>query len=119
VFLVRALQEIRDLFADDLFWRVMMFMTGVFFLAIPTLAIIFNVLSRDTDMALGILLAIFAIFGSFLFYAAVWGSARILEKAVNWGNSGEIAFFLGLVTFAIPITMIIRYVRRREQRRNT
>lgn len=116
---MRAFQEIRDLFDDDLFWRVMMFMTGLFFLAIPTLAIIFNVLSRDTDMALVILLGIFAIFGSFLLYAAVWGSARILEKAVGWGNSGEIAFVLGLLTFAIPITMIIRYVRRREQRRNT
>jgi len=116
---VRALQKIRDLFGDDLFWRVMIFMTGLFFLAIPTLAIIFNVVRRDTDIALVILLGIFAIFGSFLFYAAVWGSARILRKAVAWGNSGDIAFFLGLITFAIPITIIIRYVRRREQGRDT
>jgi len=116
---MRALQEIRDLFEDDLFWRVMMFMTGLFFLAIPTLAIVFNVLRQDTDMALVILLGIFAVFGTFLIYAAVSGSARILEKAVAWGNSGDIAFALGLVTFAIPITMIIKYVRRRESQRNT
>lgn len=111
-----TLQKISALFEDELFWRVMTFMTGLFFLAIPTLALIFNVLNQHADMALVILLGIITSFGSLLLYAAVYGSARTLKKAVFWGNSGEVAFILGLITLAIPVTMIIKYARSRRQR---
>lgn len=91
-------------------------MTALFFLAIPVLALIFNVLNQNTDMALVILLGILAVFGSFLLYAAIYGSSHILEKAVFWGNSGEVVFILGVITLAIPITIIIKQVLHRKQR---
>jgi hypothetical protein len=94
--------------------RVTIFITGALITAVPLAAILFGALSKNYDSALYILLALFAILGLFLLYASIFGSDRFLDNASNWANSGEILFFLGLLTFAIPITLLLRYLKSRQ-----
>jgi hypothetical protein len=95
--------------------RVTIFITGALITAVPLAAILFGALSKNYDSALYILLALFAILGLFLLYASIFGSDRFLDNASNWANSGEILFFLGLLTFAIPITLLLRRLKSRQK----
>jgi len=115
--MLRLAQKIRDLlFRDSLFLRVTIFITGALVGTIPLAAVILGTLSKNYDSALYILLALFAIFAMFLLYASTFGSDRLIDKAVNWANSGDILFFLGLVTFAIPVTLLIRLYQNKHHR---
>jgi len=112
-----TVQQIREfLFRDSLFLRVTIFITGALIAAIPLAAVLFGALSKNYDFALYILLALFAVLGLFLLYASLFGSDRFLDNASNWANSGEILFFIGLLTFAIPITLLIRWLKNRPNR---
>ena len=114
--MIRAIQQIRDLlFKDDLFLRVIIVITGLLVAAIPFTAVLLGALSKNYDSALYVLLAVFAIFGLFLMYAGIFGSDHFLDKASNFANSGELFFFLGLVTFAVPITLLIRWLKRKRE----
>lgn len=113
--MLRLAQKIRDLlFRDNLFLRVTIFITGALIGAIPLAAVLLGALSKNYDSALYILLALFAIFAMFLLYASTFGSDRLIDKAANWANSGDILFFLGLVTFAIPVTLLIRLYQNKH-----
>jgi len=113
--MLRLVQKIRDLlFRDNLFLRVTIFITGALFGAIPLAAVLLGALSKNYDSALYILLALFAIFAMLLLYASTLGSDRLMGKAANWANSGDILFFLGLVTLAIPVTLLIRLYQKKH-----
>ena len=115
--MLKFAQKIRDLlFGDNLFLRVTIFITGALIGAIPLAAVLLGALSKNYDSALYILLALLAIFAMFLFYASTLGSDRLIDKAANWANSGDILFFLGLVTFAIPVTLLIRLYQNKHNR---
>jgi hypothetical protein len=107
--MLRLAQKIRDLlFKDNLFLRVTIFITGALIGAIPLTAVFLGALSKNYNSALYILLVLFAIFAMFLLYASTFGSDRLVDKAAKWASSGDIIFMLGLVTFAIPVTLLIR-----------
>lgn len=114
--MLRSIQQIRDLlFGDSLFLRVTIFITGALIAAIPLAAVLFGALSKNHDSALYILLVLLAILGLFLLYAALFGSNLPLDNASNWANSGDILFFIGLLTFAIPITLLIRWLKKQAK----
>ncbi len=115
--MLRLARKVRDLlFRDNLFLRVTVFITGTLIGAIPLAAVLLGAMNKNYDSALYILLALFAVFAMFLLYASTLGSDRLIEKAADWSNSGDIIFFLGLVTFAIPITLLIRLYQDRHNK---
>lgn len=110
---LRLQRATRALFVDDLFSRVLIFMTGTLFLAVPLLALGFDVITRSSDSALLVLISILVIVGSFFIYASTKGSDRLIERTAIWSDSGELLILFGLLTLAIPITLLIRYFRPR------
>lgn len=103
------------LLKDDLLGRVMIFNTGVIIIAIPILAAYFGVISKNSDPAIYAILILFALLGLFLLYTPIWGSSKLLEKAADWANSGELGLILMLITFSIPITILIRLIQGKKQ----
>lgn len=102
---------------DDLLTRVMIFNTGVIIIAIPILSAYFGIIAKDSDPVFYIALILLTLLGLFLLYTPVWGSNRLLEKAADWANSGELGLFLGLITLSIPITILIRLFQGIKQDR--
>src|SRR5262245_5139432 len=108
----RLLKYMHDaLFSDDLLLRVFIFMTGALLLMIPVLAAVFGHLAAGADPALYIWVGFFAVLALSLIYASLFGGARLMKYASVWAVPGELAIFLGLITFAIPITLVIRLFR--------
>ena len=113
---MRLLQHMRDvLFDDDLFVRVIIFMTGALLLVIPVLAVLFGVLASGSDPALFILLGFFAVLAIILICSSLYGGDGLMKHASAWAGSGELAVVLGLITLAIPITLLIRLLRPRQR----
>ena len=111
----RAISQLRDdLFGDDLFIRVTVFIMGMIITAIPVLALVSGAASEANDLSFYILLGLMAVLGLFLFYASLRGGEKLLDKAVLWGISAELIFVLGLLTLAAPITIAIKRFRRQD-----
>ncbi len=102
-----------ELLEDDLLVRVIIFITGFLVGAIPIAFILFSDLTSNYDAVIYILLVLLTVLATFLIYASACGSKSLLEKAGDWANSGDLLFFLGLVTFAIPITLLIRQYQKK------
>ena len=105
-----------DLFGDDLFPRVTIFIMGMIITAIPILALVSGVAFEANDSSFYILLGLFAVLGVFLFYASVRGGEKLLDKAALWGIPAELIFVLGLLTLAAPITIVIKRFRKQNER---
>ena len=106
------------LFIDDLFVRVIIFITGLLIGAIPLAVVLYGGLANGHDSAIYILLVLLTTLAAFLLYSSTFGSKRLLDKAVDWANSGDLLFFLGLITFAIRITLLIRLYQNKNNKRD-
>ena len=102
---------------DQLFIRVTVFIVGAVAAAIPIVALLSGVVVEVNDGALNMLLLILEVVGGFLLFASVWGNDNVLLKAVVWSCPGDLMLTLGLVTLAVPITLLINFFARRNHDR--
>jgi hypothetical protein len=105
----------RPLAQDHLFLRVTIFMSGFLLGLIPVLALVSGVLTRNSDPALSILLLLFALISSWFIYASLSATDRTLDKIVTSFILTDFVIILGALTLALPITLLIRTVQRRQR----
>jgi len=106
----------KALFERQLFWRVTIFMTGCLLALIPVLALSFGIANQRSDPALLILLVLIVALATFFMWSAVGASERSLDSAVGWFAMSELLFILGMLTLAVPITLIIRALQHQTER---
>lgn len=111
----RTVRSHRALVDDDLFVRVTIFMTGLLFDFVPALALVTGVLTRESDPALIILLSLIAVAGAWLMYASRAATADRLDNFVTLLALSDFLIIWGVITMALPITLLIRAVRRRRR----
>jgi drug/metabolite transporter (DMT)-like permease len=117
------LAYVRDLIADPLFFRICMFLWGLPFAALSACAL-FSWRPSEPLEWLGILLVLaLGIFGLVLMFVSVFGSEHSVDKTASaMADGGEIAgLVLAVVAalFALPITILLRALKRRSRKNRT
>lgn len=100
-----------DLFGDDLFPRVIIFMFGLILGFIVLVAMVSGVALDSKDGSFLILLSLMSVLALAAIYAALRGGEKFLDHMAVWVG-GEIMLILGLVTLAAPITIAIKRLRK-------
>lgn len=108
-----SLDRLRDdLFGDDLFPRVIIFMFGLIIGFIVLVAMVSGVAFESKDGSFLNLLSLMAVLALAALYAALRGGEKLLGHMALWVG-GEIMLILGLVTLAAPITIAIKRLWKR------
>lgn len=114
-----ARSYIKDVIADPLFVRVCMVVWGAPFIVLGVVAVPqVHPTGAGGWFALSILTA-FGCYGAYLVSVALFGGARLVERSTGaMSEGGEVVglvFALAVAVLAVPITVVIRAMRRNRE----
>jgi hypothetical protein len=113
-----VLRKLQDILLDPLFWRVAMVVFGLPFVYIGVAGVV-ALSPPEGWWWLGVLLlGALGVYGGFLVYAACFGSPALVNRATDFVSDGGdlvgLLFVIVVGLVAIPVTLLLRWVRGRS-----
>ena len=106
------MSPLKRLFRDPLFFRVCLALWSLPLLSVGIAAVLLVRPTAAFDWVIFALLLAIGGLGSWLAYAAVFGNGRLFDKATTWASEGAdgvgLIVAVGVVTIAVPVTLLIR-----------
>jgi hypothetical protein len=103
----------KSLTEDDLVFRVMFFNLGLFFCALPVIAVATGTAAEVNDGAFDVILFLLLGAGLFLIHAAIKGTEKRISDLAAAAGVGEVWVVMALLTLSFLIAFLIRRWRHK------